>query len=317
MIAGADLKKFKFFADISDQNCAALATWLERQRYHAGAHIYSAGEPSEAWHLVEEGEVIITHQLDHEIVTLARLAAGYFFSESALLEPRHKHRTRVQAVSDTTTLKLSQVNFNKLKSAQPALALAILEKISRVLSERLTENTMRIGIISAVSRLVNDPTAAKDLRALAAAVLRITLDAIPCGQAFLGIYYRHDPEHVKILAAIGISPKELPRSLPVDTDRFLSHLHRQDGEIIISAGRYANEPKVFYAKRNLLARGIKVEEDNVGLIVLADKDSGDFTTANSLVLQIIAGQIAFALAESAERAARAAGEELERRYVGF
>lgn len=317
MIQSAALKKFKFFSSFSDEDCARLAPLLYEQSYHAGAIIYSAGEMSEAWHLVNEGEVIITHQLNHETITLARLAPGYFFSESALLAPNHKHRTQAQAVSDTTVIKLSQANFAKLKSAQPALALAILEKISRVLSERLTENTMRLGIISAISRLVNDPALTKNLPALANEVLRVTLEAIPCRQTFLGVYSQTDPEHIKILAAIGISPKELPRSLPVDTDRFLSQLHRQDGEIIISATRYANEPKVFYAKRNLLARGIKVEEDNVGLIVLSDKDNGDFTTANSLVLQIIAGQIAFALEAAAEREQHAAHEELERRYVGF
>lgn len=317
MLEGADLKKFKFFAGFSDVDCAALASLLQTQGYHAGADIYSAGEMSEAWHLVAEGEVIITHRLDHGTVTLARLSPGYFFSESALVDPGHKHRTQVQAVTDTTVIKLSQAGFDQLKSSQPALALSILEKISRVLSERLTENTMRLGVMSTISRLVNDPALTKDLSALADQILAVTLSAIPCRQAFLGVYSKNNPEQIKILGSIGISPKELPRILPADTDRYLGQLHRQDGEIIVAAERYVNDPKVFYAKRNLLARSIKIAKANVGVMVLADKDSGDFTTANSLVLQIIAGQIAFALEAAAEREQRAAHEELERRYVGF
>ena len=50
---------------------------------------------------------------------------------------------------------------------------------------------------------------------------------------------------------------------------------------------------------------------------MADKESGEFTIQNSLVLQIIAGQISFALEESYEQEKKRAGEELEREYIGL
>ncbi|MDP1709373.1 MAG: cyclic nucleotide-binding domain-containing protein, partial [Candidatus Komeilibacteria bacterium] len=274
-------------------------------------------EPSENLFLVAAGEVIITHKLDGGTVTLARLLPGYFFGESGLLEHPHKHRTYAQAVDDTIILKLSQYNFSKLKDKNPHLAFSVINKIARVLSERLNENTMRIGIISAISRLVNDPEFTKNISALANEILKITLQAVPCHQGFLGVYPKHNPDHLKILAATGLSQKELPKELPTDTDIYLQKVHREDNEIMLSSERYAREQKVFYAKRNLLGRAIRIADKNVGIILLADKISGEFTTQNGLILQIISSQVAFALEESFQKEKERGREELARKYIGF
>lgn len=317
MITAADLKKYSAFSELSEDECSVLLPLLAEQKYNAGAVIYSAREESGELYLVESGEVIITHRLDHETVTLARLPAGYFFGESGLVEPEHKHRTFTKAVTDANIIKLTLANFNKLKSGYPHIAFAILNKIARVLSERLTDNTARLGIISSLSRLINDPSKNKNLGALAEAIINVTKQAIPCHQAFLGVYLKHNTDHLRVLASYGLSPKELPTELPTDSDPYLNELHRHDNEILLRSDRYSQGEKVFYAKKNLLGRAIKIEDNNVGVIVLADKISGEFTTQNSLALQIIAGLIAFALEESYEQEKKRAREELEREYIGL
>lgn len=317
MLTAADLKKYNVFSGLSEDECSVLLPLLAEQKYNAGALIYSTGEKSGELHLVESGEVIIVHRLDHETVTLARLASGYFFGESGLVETDHRHRTYAQAVTDTNIIKLTLANFNKLKVSHSHIAFSILNKIARVLSERLTDNTVRIGIISSLSRLINDPAKNKNLETLSEAIITITQQAMPCHQAFLGVYLKHNPDHLRILARAGLSPKELPAELPTDTDPYLNELHRHDSEILLRSDRYSQGQKVFYAKKNLLGRAIKIEDNNVGVIVLADKESGEFTTQNSLVLQIIAGLVAFALEESYEQEKKRAGEELKREYIGL
>jgi len=317
MLSCGDLKKYSVFSELSEDECSVLLPLLSEQKYNAGAIIYSAGEVSEELYLVASGEVIITHRLDHETVTLARLLPGYFFGESGLVELNHRHRTYAQAVTDTAVIKLTRASFSKLENSHPRVAFVILNKIARVLSERLTDNTARIGIISSISRLINDPAKNKNLNTLAKEVIAITLQAIPCHQAFLGVYLKHNPDHLRILALQSLSPKELPAELPTDTDPYLNELHRHDNEILIHSESYSQGQKVFYAKKNLLGRAIKIEDNNVGVIVLADKESGEFTIQNSLVLQIIAGQISFALEESYEQEKKRAGEELEREYIGL
>src|SRR3989338_1549166 len=307
MLSCGDLKKYSVFSELSEDECSVLLPLLSEQKYNAGAIIYSAGEVSEELYLVASGEVIITHRLDHETVTLARLLPGYFFGESGLVELNHRHRTYAQAVTDTAVIKLTRASFSKLENSHPRVAFVILNKIARVLSERLTDNTARIGIISSISRLINDPAKNKNLNTLAKEVIAITLQAIPCHQAFLGVYLKHNPDHLRILALQSLSPKELPAELPTDTDPYLNELHRHDNEILIHSESYSQGQKVFYAKKNLLGRAIKIEDNNVGVIVLADKESGEFTIQNSLVLQIIAGQISFALEESYEQEKKRAG----------
>jgi len=317
MLTSRDLNKYNIFSELSAEDCSALLSLITEQTFHAGQPVYNASEPSEQLYLVESGEVIITHRLDHESVTLARVGPAYFFGESGLVDPGHKHRTYTQAVTDTRVLKLTLASFNKLKESRPGAALSVLNKIAKVLSERLTDNTVRLGVISSISRLINDPAKNKNLGALAEEVISITLQAIPCHQAFLGVYIKHDPDHLRVIAARGLKPKELPTELPTDTDPYLDELHRRDSEILIHSERYREGDKVFYAKKNLLGRAIKIEDNNVGVIVLADKVNGEFSTSNSLVLQIIAGQISFALEESYEHEKKRAGEELERQYIGW
>ena len=87
--------------------------------------------------------------------------------------------------------------------------------------------------------------------------------------------------------------------------------------MLIRSEHYARVHKVFYAKRNLLGRAIRIEDKNVGIILLADKINGEFSTANSLVLQIITSQIAFALEEAFSHEKEQVREELHRKYIGF
>ena len=317
MPSNSDLKIFNLFAHLTEADLTMVQGLLSSQTYHAGQNIFSANEPSENLYLIASGEVVLNHKLDGTAVTLAHLLPGYFFGESSLVEYPHKHRTDAQAVTDAVVLKLTHAQFHQLKATQPKIAMEILVKLSRVLSERLSENTVRIGIISAISRLIHDPKFTRNLSALSQEILKITLQAIPCHQAFLAVYPKHNPEHLKILASSGLSPKELPQELPTDTDKYLSQLHRADNEILVRSEHYARTHKVFYAKRNLLGRAIRIENKNVGIILLADKISGEFTTQNSLVLQIIGSQIAFALEEAFGHEKEQVREELGRKYIGF
>lgn len=317
MINTQALKIFPTFADTNERQLSLLSSLLAEQNYHAGAVIYSAGEPAEALHLLSGGEVIITHKLDGNTVTLARLRPGYFFGESGLLIPKHRHQTHAQAVSDSLVLKLSTANFLKLKQSEPGLALSLFSWIGNVLSERLTENSMRIGILSTLGRALNKALVSGNVGRLSEEILRIAAKAANCQKGFFGLYQKYNSQHLKITGALGLSAKELPRELPADIDPYLQKLSEESEEIAVPAERYEQGSKVFYAKRNLLARLIKTGQEKIGAIVLVDKQGGDFTLQNSLMLEIVASQAATALSSLAARQEREAREELAREYVGM
>jgi len=317
-ITAEQLTSVRLFSECTKEEITALEALLVDQTYHAGRTVYSAGEPSENLYIIARGNVVITHELDEEIVTLAQLPSGYFFGEAGLLAGQTVHQSEAKTTEDKTIiLKLGKESFNALSKDHPHLALKIIREIASVLSERLTEDTTRIAIISAISRLINDSDHLNNLKSLSKEILAITLTAVPAYQGFLGLYGRHDGESLSIMASAGISPKELPQQLPLSSDPYLSKLHTEDGELVITAEQYQQADKVFYAKRNLLGRAITIEGKNVGILLVADKTKGDFTIQNSLMLAIIASQISFALEESRLRQERQSREELNRTYVGM
>ena len=313
-----ELQSITIFSNFSESELKIIEPILVAQDYHSGRTVYASGEPSENLYIVAAGSVVITHELEKDIVTLARLSVGYFFGERGLLDEKQKHSSEARAEIDKTKiLKLSKDAFTKLRLSNPEIALKIMEGIASVLSERLTEDTTRIAIISSISDLVNDPDNLNNIKSLSHEILSITLRAIPVRGAFLGIYKKHEPNQIEVLASIGTTPKELPSTLPIDSDPYLNKLHTEDGEIVLTSNTYKDQEKVFYAKRNLLGRSITVEGDNIGLIILADKTTGEFSNQNRLLLQIIAGQISFVLEEARLRKEKTEQEELKREYVAI
>lgn len=291
---------------------------MSKQEYALGATIYAPGEQSDTLFIVLHGSVSIIHTLDGDMVTLAQLGQGYFFGEAGILKEQQIHQSEARAETDATVLlKLAQGRFLGLAQKNPALAFAILRRLSAVLSERLTEDTTRIAIISAISDLIADPAHLNNIASLAREILSITGRAIPSAAAFLGLYKKHNPSELEIIASANLTPKHLPIALPVDSDPYLHRLHEKDGELVVPSASYRESEKVFYAKKNLLGRSIRIEEENIGVLMLADKANGEFSNQNRLMLAIIAGQISFALEEARTRAQRTAQEELGRTYIGI
>ncbi|MBI1961113.1 MAG: cyclic nucleotide-binding domain-containing protein, partial [Parcubacteria group bacterium] len=151
MMETADLQSIPLFAGLAGDALEALAGLASEQRYAIGKTVYAAGEPSENLYVVVRGSVAVTHQLDGDLVTLARLSQGYFFGEAGLLKDNQTHSSSARAeVDGTAILALSRKNFRELTKRNPSAALALVQKVASVLSERLTEDTTRIAIISAI-----------------------------------------------------------------------------------------------------------------------------------------------------------------------
>lgn len=308
------LKTFSLFAGLAPQDIETIMPLFENRTYRAGEDIYQAGDPSEHIHLILSGAIDVYYTLNNETVTLAQLHAGLFFGEAGVLEEKQKHQTRARAVLDTNILSLSSKNFNKLTKNKPHTAAQLLINIGRILAHRLDTDAVRIGVISSLNKLTNDPETIHDPKRLARTVLHIALTAIPCHRAFLGIYPPHNPNELHVLASVGITPKELPQSQDHTSDEYMPILARA-GSIRLTAEEYHDRAKVRYAKKNLLGELIQTDESHVGVIILADKKDGDFSARNHLLLEIIAGHVAFAFEASQQRQERAAREELKREYV--
>lgn len=311
------LQNSGIFSNLTPEQISDIAPFFHLLGFHAGQSIYQQGEPSENLHLLAEGEVMIIYANAGETVNLFRLRPGDFFGEAGILRANQIHRTRALAVTDVEVLTLSANNFNKLKTHYPRIALEITENISRALSVRVEEDTIRLGNLAQLASLINNNSAGDNQSSLGDNVLQSIAKAIPCHRAFLGITNKSRPHCLNITSSIGLDAKELPREIEIDTDPYLTRLYKKSPEILLDKNRYATADKVTYAKHQLLGQTLRFDGNNLGVIILADKIDGQFADAHSLLLSIIASKLAIALAQADSHNSIGDLRELKREYIGF
>lgn len=121
----------------------------------AGSTILKEGEDSQDFFYIFSGLVKITKSLKDEGKTqkhLATLGTGDFFGEGALLSDKGRGAT-VEALADTTLLRLSQAKFEALVMKDPQAAVGIILGIVKVLNGRLQNMNERLVMLEHVSAL--------------------------------------------------------------------------------------------------------------------------------------------------------------------
>lgn len=128
------LRALPLFADVDDQILQETSERLLLKHVPAGEIIYQEGDIGDALYLVDAGRVEIVSSAVRNGEVLARIGAGGFFGEMALLTGRSR-TTGARASEHTNLWALYRHDFDQLVSAYPALGQAL----NRILKERLSE----------------------------------------------------------------------------------------------------------------------------------------------------------------------------------
>lgn len=111
------LRQTGLFTHIDDSHLSAVSRSFDRARYQKGDLILKEGELGDAFYIIEYGRVLV-YALDLETgeeVELARLDAGNYFGEQALLGDVPKPRNAsVKALSDVIVLKISAEQLSEI-----------------------------------------------------------------------------------------------------------------------------------------------------------------------------------------------------------
>ncbi len=148
------LRRLTLMNGLTREQISEVATHLRPEQFAAGQAIYRRGEPGEALHLIESGQVSVQARTPGgAIQSLGTLGPGEFFGETSLLTGE-AHGTDVVAQTDVVAWSLGRTDFETLVLRYPSLAL----NLSRLLSQRLRENTERaitsVVVMPAPSRAV-------------------------------------------------------------------------------------------------------------------------------------------------------------------
>ncbi len=131
--AGA-LRDIPFFANLSDDDLAAVTAVGDTVGFEAGSAIVEEGQPGDAMFVVLAG------QAEVEVGgRFHRLGPGDFFGEMALITSKRRSAT-VKATQAVEALRIPADGFQAFLMEHPAVALAMLQAVV----ERLGEVQARI-----------------------------------------------------------------------------------------------------------------------------------------------------------------------------
>ena len=162
------LARVPIFADLSDDELAALASRTVGTHVRAGELIFGEGEPCQGFFVVESGEVKIfkTGVTGREqILTIEK--AGDSVAELPVFDGG-PYPASAMAVSESTLLFISKRDFRTVVLEHPEVALKVLKTVgSRLrrlvgLIEELSFTTVRSRLVAQLMRLVRmqgEPTA--------------------------------------------------------------------------------------------------------------------------------------------------------------
>lgn len=129
------LRNVPLFAGLESADLQRLGRILVPRQYEAGEVIIREGDEAIGFFVVSSGRVRVVKDLggDKE-QTLATLAPGEFFGETALLDG-YPRTASVQAVEKTECLALTRWDFMSELKGSPTMAVEIM----RVLARRLRQ----------------------------------------------------------------------------------------------------------------------------------------------------------------------------------
>lgn len=109
-----------------------------RRRFARGEVVFHEADLADAVHFVAEGRLAARRSTtDGDSVTFAILGPGDAFGEMAMLSPEPRRTSTVVALEPAVTLSLGFADFDRLRSAHPA--------VERLLVEMLAERVRRLS----------------------------------------------------------------------------------------------------------------------------------------------------------------------------
>lgn len=143
-IKPGSLRRIKILADLSEQQLAHLATFLELQPVKQWATVFAQGDASDAMYLVMAGELRARVMAAGRETILATFGPGEFFGDMALFD--HGPRSAdVLANFDSSLLKISSSAFDRMTREAPALATPFLQATARTLAARIRNDNKRLA----------------------------------------------------------------------------------------------------------------------------------------------------------------------------
>ena len=136
------LSEFSLFSGLDQQELATLLKLTDTVHVLAGEKIISCGDPGHSLYLIISGSAVVTAKPPDENVELARLSAGDFMGEIALVDDGPRSAD-VTALEPCTLLRITRVTIGVLAGLKPSASVQILSALGSELVKRLRISNLK------------------------------------------------------------------------------------------------------------------------------------------------------------------------------
>ena len=145
------LKSVPIFESLESKELSKISKILHQRDWEIGELIVEEGRPGMGMHIILKGVVEIREVSGvHNTIQLAKLGAGDFFGEQALLDDSPRTAT-VTAVETCTTFGFFRPDMLEIVESDPRLGLKIVTHLAQMLSIRLRHTNVLLKQVVAKS----------------------------------------------------------------------------------------------------------------------------------------------------------------------
>lgn len=314
MINTSLLKNIDVFKKLTSQEINKLAKIISIKEIEKGECLFKKGDLRKEFYIVLTGHIKLSQSTNKNEMGWAILKSQDFICANALINPRTRHEQNACAVEESEILVIRGVDYLNLIKNNKNINSVILGGLIIGLNDRLKHSTNKLVTLYKTGQVTAEE---EDLLKIAKQTLKIIVSIIKAKKAVFTFINKYKNENV-ILATEGYSKSSdiSGKTISMKDDKIMD-------DIIENKGIYRSEKveddslflESIYKMDNALGVPLAVNNKVIGMILLGDKITGNFSINNEILLQLISDQIAGAVYKAEEEKELKAAEELKRIYI--
>lgn len=142
------LGRIELFAGLEQKHLSLIAGLLKERTVAADSVLFEENKPRHNLYVIVDGEIeLFQHTPLGGEKRLAVFTDHDFIGEGALMDA-YPHATSARALSDSTLLVLSRMDFQEFCELNPHLGMTIVSRVSRVMSRRMRQTSTQVMAVA-------------------------------------------------------------------------------------------------------------------------------------------------------------------------
>jgi CRP/FNR family transcriptional regulator, cyclic AMP receptor protein len=147
MISPESLRRYTYFAGISEEGLKQIAMIADEKAIPANTRIFNEGDPAGHMLIIVKGEINIEFLLGNgEIRIVDTMVEGDLLGWSALIEP-YKMTANGTATKNTELIRIDAVKLRQLCEKDATLGYNLIKQIAKLLAHRLEGTSVQLAVV--------------------------------------------------------------------------------------------------------------------------------------------------------------------------